>query len=124
MRRVEPEKVVEIIQKERITTALLLPTLLHMIFQLPNLDDYDLSSLRSVQTGGAPLPEITINNFFKRMGYHISQAFGLTEGTALTTILGPEDSYRKKDSVGKALFYVDLKIVNDDGEKVAVGEVG
>ena len=124
MKRAEPEKVVETIQKERITTALLLPTLLHMVFQLPNLDDYDLSSLRYVQTGGAPLPEITINNFFKRMSYHISDAFGLTEGTALTTILGQKDAYQKKGSVGKPFFYVDVKIVNDNDEEVAVGEVG
>lgn len=68
MKRADPLKVVETIERERITTALLLPTLLHMILQLPNLGDYDLGSLRYVITGGAPIPEITINNFYKRMG--------------------------------------------------------
>jgi fatty-acyl-CoA synthase len=124
MKRVDPVKIAEIIQKEKITTALLLPTLLHMVFQLPNLYDYDLSSLRYVMTGGAPLPEVTIANFSRRMGYHINQVFGLTEGTALTTILAPEDAPRKKGSAGKPLFYVDLKIVNDQWEEKAPGEVG
>ncbi|MEW6184122.1 MAG: long-chain fatty acid--CoA ligase [Thermodesulfobacteriota bacterium] len=124
MRRVDPEKIVEIIQEEKITTALLLPTLLHMIFQLPTLYDYDLSSLRYVMTGGAPLPDVTIENFHRRMGYHINQVFGLTEGTALSTILSPEDASRKKGSAGKPLFYVDLKIVDDQGKEVKPGEVG
>lgn len=124
MRQVEPIKVIQLIQEERITTALLLPTLLHMIFQTPHLDDYDLSSLRYVFTGGAPLPEVTIDKFYKKMGYHICQGFGLTEGTAITTILPIEEGYRKKGSVGKPLFYIDVKIVNDNGDKVRPGEVG
>jgi fatty-acyl-CoA synthase len=124
MERVEPEKVVEMIEKERITTALLLPTLLHMMFQLPDLDKYDLSSLRYVMTGGAPLPEVTIDNFYRKMGYHICQVFGLTEGTALTTILTKESAARKRGSTGRPLFHVDVKIVDDQGNEVAPGEVG
>jgi fatty-acyl-CoA synthase len=124
MKRVEPVRIAEIIQEEKITTALLLPTLLHMVFQLPNLYDYDFSSLRYVMTGGAPLPEVTIENFYRRMGYHINQVFGLTEGTALTTILALEDAARKKGSAGKPLFYVDLKIVNDQDEEVPCEKVG
>jgi fatty-acyl-CoA synthase len=95
-----------------------------MVFQLPNLYDYDFSSLRYVMTGGAPLPEVTIENFYRRMGYHINQVFGLTEGTALTTILALEDAARKKGSAGKPLFYVDLKIVNDQDEEVPCEKVG
>lgn len=124
LKRVDPNKIVEVIQNEKITTALLLPTVLHMVFQLPNLEEYDLSSLRYVMTGGAPLPKITIENFYRRMGYHINQVFGLTEGTALTTILGPEDAHRKPGSAGKPLFYVDLKIVNDEGREVPRGRIG
>lgn len=124
MERVEPEKVLEMIERERITTALLLPTLLHMMFQLPNIDAYDLSSLRYVQTGGAPLPKVTMDNFHKRMGYHICQVFGLTEGTALTTIVRKEEAGRKRGSTGRPLFHVDVKVVDDQGIEVPTGEVG
>jgi len=124
MRHVEPLKVLEIIQKERITTALLLPTLLHMMFQISNLDDYDLSSLRYVVTGGGPLPEVTMEKFYKKMGFHVCQGFGLTEGTAVTSTIPMEYGYIKKGSVGKPLFYVEAKIVNDQGKEMAPGEVG
>ncbi len=124
MERVEPLKVVEMIEKERITTALLLPTLLHMMFQLPDLDKYDLSSLRYVMTGGAPLPQVTIDNFYNRMGYHICQVFGLTEGTALTSILTKESAAEKKGSTGRPLFHADVKIVDEWGAEKTPGEVG
>jgi len=124
MERVDTTEIAKIIEKEQITTALLLPTLLHMIFQMPDLDQYDFSSLRYVQTGGAPLPEVTIDNFYRKMGYHICQVFGLTEGTALTTILDKESAARKKGSAGRPLFHVDLKIVDDEGKEVAPGEIG
>jgi len=124
MERVDPAKVVEMIERERITTALLLPTLLHMMFQLPDLDRYDLSSLRYVQTGGAPLPQITMENFYKKMGYHICQVFGLTEGTALTTIVRSDEAARKIGSTGRPLFHVDVKVVDDLGIEVPAGEVG
>lgn len=124
MERVDPEKVVEMIEKERITTALLLPTLLHMMFQLPNLHKYDLSSLRYVMTGGAPLPKVTIDNFFNRMGYHVCQVFGLTEGTALSTILTKEAAPRKIGSAGRPLFHLDAKIVDDQDRELPPGQVG
>lgn len=124
MERVDTVEIAKTIERERITTALLLPTLLHMIFQMPDLDKYDFSSLRYVQTGGAPLPEVTIDNFYRKMGYHICQVFGLTEGTALTTILTKEAGLRKKGSAGRPLFHVDLKIVDDQGQEVAAGEIG
>jgi fatty-acyl-CoA synthase len=124
MEKVDTVEIAKIIQKERITTALLLPTLLHMIFQMPDLEKYDFRSLRYVQTGGAPLPDVTIDNFYKKMGYHICQVFGLTEGTALTTILDKESAARKKGSAGRPLFHVDLKIVDDDGNEVPRREIG
>ena len=124
MERVDPERVLEMIERERITTALLLPTLLHMMFQLPDIDQYDLRSLRYVQTGGAPLPKVTMDNFYRKMGYHICQVFGLTEGTALTTIVRKEEAERKQGSTGRPLFHVDVKVVDDQGRQVPAGEVG
>jgi len=124
MERVDIIEIAKTIERERITTALLLPTLLHMIFQMPDLEKYDFSSLRYVQTGGAPLPEVTIDNFYRKMGYHICQVFGLTEGTALTTILDKESAFRKKGSAGRPLFHVDLKIVDENDQEVPPGNVG
>ena len=124
MRRVEPSKVVEMIEREGITTALLMPTLLHMIFQLPHLDDYNLKSLRYVITGGAPVPEVTINNFYQRFGFHLCHGYGLTESTAFTSVLPPEWASQKIGSVGKALFPMEVKIVDPVGREVKAGEVG
>lgn len=124
MKRVEPNKVVEMIEKEGITTALLLPTLLHMIFELPNLDDYNLKSLRYVITGGAPIPEVTIKKFYKRFGFHLCHGYGLTESTAFTAVLPTEYADQKIGSVGKALFPIEVKIVDSQGREVKAGEVG
>jgi fatty-acyl-CoA synthase len=124
MKRVDPVEVVETIQREGITTALLLSTLLQMIFELPNLNHYDLTTLRYVVTGGAPISERTLNDFYRHMGYHVCHGYGLTEGTAITAVLSPQEGGRKKGSIGKALFPVEVKIVGDQDKECLPGEVG
>lgn len=124
-REYAPQDVLETIEKERITSLFLVPTMWNQLLQLPNLDDYDLSSMKRCTTGGAICPlEIKkkIMKCFPNAG--IYDGFGQTETSSATTMLKPEDSLVKTNSVGKALINIEIRVVDENMNDVPVGEVG
>ncbi len=127
------------IGRERITHAMVVPTMFKQLVDHPEFSRYDLSSLTNLSYGGAqmPLPVIRrgIERFPKTVGF--VNAYGQTETTSTLTILGPEDhrlegtpeeiekKLRRLTSIGKPLPDVEFKVVDDDeGKELPAGEVG
>ncbi|MCU5784169.1 AMP-dependent synthetase and ligase [Alcanivorax balearicus MACL04] len=119
----DPRHTLATVQKERITELFLLPAMWQALSQSPNINDYDLSSLRSLLSGGAPCP-IPVIEFFQERGLAFQEGFGMTETCAGACILGSADAVRKNGSVGKPLVYVQMRIVDENDQDVATGEVG
>ncbi|MDY6816398.1 MAG: o-succinylbenzoate--CoA ligase [Pseudomonadota bacterium] len=119
----EPGVLLDTLEKERVTTLFLLPAMWLMVSQQPNIDNYDLSSLRVLLSGGAPCP-ITVIEFFQKRGFRFLEGFGMTETCASACFLDNDNAVRKNGSVGKPLIHVQMRIVDENDNDVAPGETG
>ncbi len=124
LERFDAEEAVKLIQNEKVTFATGVPTMMAKILNLPNLKDYDLSSLRAFKTAGAYLPYKLAKEFEEKIGCMVlNHLGGVDHGFASTTSV--DDPPEKRwTSVGKPLSNVNLKLVDDDGNEVARGEIG
>ena len=118
----DPKQTLFLIEKHRITQAMLVPTMLNFMLKQANIDEYDLSSIKTMMVGGEPIPLSLIKAYMDR-GIPIRQVFGQTE-TSILLWLSEEDAVRKIGSVGKPVFHADVRVVNKSGKDVAPGEVG
>jgi len=119
------EKVLELIDRHRITSAFMVPTMLR---RLATLDEdvrrkYDTSSLRWIMSGAAPLPTETAKLFQQAYGRLLYNFYGSTE-TGMVTLAEPEDHDARPGTVGRLLRGNDVRLFDEDGNEVAVGEVG
>ena len=115
----------KLIQAEKITTFLTVPTILQRIVTFPALDDYDLSSLRVIGYAGSFMPVKTVRMLqakFPQANLH--NFFGLTETISATHVLDGKDSLERPDSIGKPLPFVRPLIVDENLKECAPGEVG
>ena len=74
--RFEPQATLEAIQRERVTHALLVPTMMNFVLQVPNLADYDLSSLRHVTYGASPIAPEVLRRAMQVFGCNFGQGYG------------------------------------------------
>jgi acyl-CoA synthetase (AMP-forming)/AMP-acid ligase II len=125
MNHFDPEGALEIIQRERITCSLMVPTMIVRIANLP--DDvtarYDASSLRWIMSAAAPLTTEAARRFMQRFGPVLWNFYGATE-TGLVTLAGPGDHVSRPGTIGRALRGNEIRLLDDEGRAVARGEVG
>ncbi|MBO0782409.1 MAG: AMP-binding protein, partial [Ktedonobacteraceae bacterium] len=102
------------------------PTMLMAMLQHPEFSSFDLSSLRSVVSGGAPVPVHLMEQVKQRTGADVAIVFGQTEASAAITLTCETDSFELKSStVGVPLAGVDVKVIDPGtGEIVPCGERG
>lgn len=123
MRAVQPEEMLGIIARDRVTTTSLVPSILDMMAQSPAFPDADLSTLRVVQVGGSSMSEKTLRTFLDR-GIRVSQGFGMTETSPGVTLLESRDGLEKLGSVGRQHFFVEYRLVDLNGDDVPDGQPG
>ena len=125
MRRFDPAVFLEKVARYQVTSAFVVPTILDSILQVPEEQTrhLDLSSLRSLICGGAPLfPKIKLG-ILDRFGPILYEFYGSTE-TGVNTILSPEDMRQRPTSVGRAFADNELIILDEKGSEVSVGQSG
>jgi len=121
----EPEDLLRLVQRERITTFLSVPAVFQRIVNLPTLDAYDCSSLRVMAYAGSPMPVPTILQLRARFpAVALHNFFGLTETISMTHVLRNEDLAARPDSIGRLLPFVEAIIVDADDRPVEPGAVG
>ena len=119
----EPAEVWRTIEQERCTVVLGVPTIWKLLMEAPEFQSVDLSHVRWLCSGGAPLPEYLIDAY-QRRGVVFKQGYGLTEVGVNCFAMTVDDSVRKKGSIGKPLMFTETRLVDDNGREVPVGEVG
>lgn len=128
MREFVPAVVLETIQRERIQVMLLVPAMILFLVQSPQIRETDLSSLRLIVYGAAPIPADLLKQALSIFGCGFQQVYGLTETTGAITLLPPEDhdpsDAKKLLSCGYAQEGVELRIVDEQGKDVPIGKVG
>ena len=126
------------VETEQVTHAFLVPTMVKQLIDHADFSKYDLSSLQNLSYGGAAMPfpvvRRAIEMFPKTVGF--VNAFGQTETTSTLTVLGPDDHrldgtpqevelrLKRLKSIGRPLPDVELKVVDDDGKELPIGEIG
>ncbi|MFC1951045.1 AMP-binding protein [Chloroflexota bacterium] len=124
LEKFDAEEAVKLIERERVTFATGVPTMLAMISSLPNLADYDLSSLRVFEVAGAVLPYSAAKEFEEKVGSKvINRLGGVDIGFGATSCIDDPPQVRW-GSVGKPIPDITLKLLDEDGNEVPQGEVG
>ncbi|MFN2539488.1 MAG: FadD3 family acyl-CoA ligase [Mycobacteriales bacterium] len=121
----DPERVLTLVEAERITVLPGPPTLYQALLDHPERDGHDLSTLRVAVTGAADIPVELIRRVFDELPFEtVITGYGLTEGgTAAAT--GPDDDATTiATTVGRPRPGFELRIVDGDGNDVAPGEAG
>jgi len=127
-REVNPTEILELISHYRVRSAFLVPAVIGMLVQHPNVRKTDLSCLRSMFYGASPIAESLLQEaqaIFAGCGF--TQLYGLTETVGVATALQPTDHVAEKGllrSCGKPYPGIDVKAVDAAGRETMAGEVG
>jgi acyl-CoA synthetase (AMP-forming)/AMP-acid ligase II len=130
--RFDEEAILRVIEQERVTTAMFVPTMLIRLVVYPRVRDYDVSSLQRVFFGTAPLPPDKFDQAIAIFGNVFRQNYGLSEATQPVLSLTPQDlvgvdattRQHRLASAGRPALGVEVRIANDLGEAVSRGEEG
>lgn len=118
-----PDTWLDAVERYRATKAFLVPAMWAAVAQSPSIADRDLVALRSAISGGAPCP-ITVIHALRDHGLEFTEGFGMTETSPNAACLQPEDVVDHAGSIGRPVFSMDFRIVDDEGFEAPVGEVG
>jgi acyl-CoA synthetase (AMP-forming)/AMP-acid ligase II len=130
--RFDPEEVLELLSTGKITICQFVPTMMNALLQFRDIDKYDLSNLRLIIYTGSPMPVELLKRALQKIKCGFVQLYGQTEGGPTITILYPDDhmlegsdqQLQKLGSAGRPVISYEVRIVNDQGKDVSVGEVG
>jgi long-chain acyl-CoA synthetase len=115
---------IAVVQRERVTSALTVPTMLTMIVEeVDKSPRVSLASLKRLVTCGSPLPLATKRRVLEKVSGELYDYYGSTESNSMT-VLRPADQLRKPESVGQAFRNVELMIADEKGEPCPAGIVG
>ncbi len=124
--RFDPVRVMETIEKEKVTNWGPMGTMAHRVVFHPEVGSYDLSSLRGIGSGGAPTsPELQerIREVFPEASHSLGLGYGLTE-SALATLIFGEELEARPHSVGRPLPTVEIEIRDEQGRALPAGVEG
>jgi len=123
MRAFDPHRVFDVFEQERCDTSLLVPAMLQMMWQSPRRAEADLSRVRWILSGAAPVPVSVIRDY-AGIGIEIHQVYGLTESCGPACVISAADAMSKAGSAGPAFFHTEVRVVDEHGVDVATGEAG
>ncbi len=131
IREFNPRVVLETIQKEKVTLTNLIPTMLNLMVNHPEVGQFDYSSLRVLLSGGAPIAPEVVRKIVETFKCDYIQTYGMTETSPYLTLsilknhlkrLSPEEQLKIKSKTGREFIAVELKVVNEKGEEVRKDE--
>src|SRR3989440_3171313 len=120
-----PQSFCERVERERVTHTVLVPTMINMLTQLPDLKNYDLTSLKHLGYGGSPMvPELVHRTSQVLPNVKLVQVYGLSEAGFLTGLLDHEHTEYKLTSCGRLCLGIDVRVVDPKGNEVETGQTG
>src|SRR6478736_3535371 len=120
-----PQTFCETVQRERVTHTVLVPTMINMLTQFPDLKKYDLTSLKHLGYGGSPMaPELVHRTRQVLPNVKLVQVYGLSETGFLTGLQDHEHTEARLLSCGRPCPGVDLRVVDEWGQELATGDSG
>jgi long-chain acyl-CoA synthetase len=123
MTRFEPQKALEIMQRDRVTHFSGVPTMYFYLLNFSGADQYNVSTLRFCSSGGAAMPVEVMHAFNKKYNVTVLEGYGLSE-TSPVASFNHLDRPQKPGSIGVPVWGVEMRCVDADGREVPVGELG
>jgi bile acid-coenzyme A ligase len=124
MEKFDAARVVDVIERHRISTFTATPTMLQLIADLPGIAGRDLSSIEWILQGAAPMPPSLLRRWAGLIGpERIVMAYGMTEALGLTA-LRADEWMSHEGSVGRGIRGTEVRILDADGQDVPTGEIG
>lgn len=131
-RSFDPEQALHLTEKEKVSNVLLVPTMVNAMLQVPDIGKYDLSSMKFITYGAAPMPIEVLRQGMEMFPCSFLQYFGQTESGPCLTVLPPEDHHlegeerwvKKLGSAGRPIINCEVRVVDDEGKDVEMGLVG
>ncbi|TMR24520.1 acyl--CoA ligase [Nonomuraea turkmeniaca] len=121
----DPEQALRLIEREKVSAMIGVPTSAWQLMSHPDFGKYDLSSLTTLGYGGAPAPPKLLERITENLPDRApSNGYGMTETTALAIGNGGADYRAKPDSIGRPAPVVDVRVVDPMGNELPPGEVG
>jgi acyl-CoA synthetase (AMP-forming)/AMP-acid ligase II len=133
----DPKLWLEAVQSEHVTHSFVVPTMLKRIMEHPDFGKYDLSSLKLITYGAAPMPYEVVSHAVDVFSCGLMNAYGQTESTSTMTFLGPDDHQIPKEpgperekklhrlrSVGRAMDDIVIAIMDDHFNILPANEEG
>jgi acyl-CoA synthetase (AMP-forming)/AMP-acid ligase II len=123
MRSFEPTLAWQLIEREAVTTGLVVPAMLNFMLQAGGPERFDCATLRWLMTGAAPVPVALICKYAD-LGITILQVYGLTESCGPACVMDAGNALAKPGSTGRSFFHTEVRVVRDNGEPCGPGEAG
>jgi len=121
--RFEPAKALEVLQRDKVTIMLGVPTMYVALLQYPDHKQYDTSTLRACASGGASLPVEVLRGFEREFDAILLEGYGLSETSPVATF-NHADKERKAGSIGTPIEGVELRLVDREWNDTPEGEIG
>jgi len=122
MHKWDPERALELIERERINDFTGVPSMGRDLINSPDYAKRDTSSLQAIISGGAACPSAQLSEIKQRIGGSVAAGYGMTETNAMGCVIGGEDYLARPTSVGCAVApLVDLKIIDEQGKNLEAG---
>ncbi|WP_252502279.1 class I adenylate-forming enzyme family protein [Sporosarcina sp. Marseille-Q4943] len=120
----EPEEFVNDLERERVSTIFLVPTMVNLMIQHPNFDPAKLSTLKTINMAGSAIAASKLEHALSLVGPIFAQTYGQVEAPMCITMMPKNEMGNRLESCGRTGLFVDVKIIDDEGKEVADGEVG
>jgi long-chain acyl-CoA synthetase len=120
-----PQSFCETVERERVTHTVLVPTMINLLTQFADLENYDLSSLEQAGYGGSPIaPELIHRTRQTLPNLKLVQVYGLSETGFLTGLRDQEHTEDRLKSCGRPSPGIEMRVVDESGKEVAAGRPG
>lgn len=120
----DPDRVLSELERQKVTVSMLVPTMMLMVSQRPAFDGADLSAMRLIIAGAAPVPEPLLRTFAARK-IPVSHCYGMTETTSLASSLAAHKAMDKLGSCGRPTMMTEFRLIDGVGRTITTpGERG
>ena len=128
----DPAALLQTIEKECVTTLYMVPTMIVMLLAHPDLEKYDVSSLKTIRYGASPISPEILKRAIKAFGDVFIQGYGSSEAGMPLTLLSKEDhildgsekKLKRLSSVGREVTVATVRIMDEDDNILPPGEIG
>lgn len=118
-----PVQALRLMEDERCTIALFVPTMHHLMTESPEFAAMEFSTMHTFLSGGAPCP-LGIYEKYGSKGLSFKEGYGMTEAGPNNFYIHPDDARQKIGSVGVPMFHNQVRLVDEEGQDVPTGSTG